>query len=78
MPRYERGPAFHRSLRVIPFRPRMSIAASAPVIASNPVARTMESSSYTFSVVRMPVSVNSMIGVARRSTRWALSLLNVE
>src|SRR5580704_3216741 len=43
-PRYVRGPAAHFCLRGRPARPRMSMRERAPVMASNPVAKTMLSS----------------------------------
>jgi hypothetical protein len=45
IPRYVRGPCAHRSRRATPSRPRTSIAFSAPVIASKPVAKTIASTS---------------------------------
>ncbi len=44
-PRYVRGPAAHREESDTPFPSRMSMAVSAPVIASKPVANTMASNS---------------------------------
>jgi hypothetical protein len=40
----------------------MSMRLKVPVIASNPVAKTMMSSSYSPSSVRIPVGVISSIG----------------
>ena len=53
----------------------MSIAVSAPVIASKPVAYTIASNSYSRSVVRMPRSVISTMGVRRRLTSGTFSRL---
>ena len=46
-----------------------------PVIASNPVAKTMMSSSYSASAVRMPAGVISSIGAERMSTSSTLARL---
>ena len=66
-----------RSARLTPPRPRMSMRSSAPVIASNPVASTIASKSYSAFAVRMPVGVISAIGALRISTKVTLSRLNV-
>src|SRR3954468_1715048 len=63
IPRYVRGPADHVSLSDNPSQPRMSTLVNAPVIASNPVAYTMASNSYSCSELRMPFSVTSTSGV---------------
>jgi hypothetical protein len=76
-PRYVRGPAAHFSASVTPPRPRRSISRSAPVIASKPMAKTMTSSSYSASAVRMPRGVTSWIGAVRTSTSSTLSRLYV-
>ncbi len=55
----------------------MSIASSAPVIASKPVANTMASTAYSVSRVRTPLGVIAAIGVRRTSIRVTLSRLNV-
>jgi len=55
----------------------MSMRDSEPVIASNPVANTMASSSYCAEEVRSPVGMISSIGAALTSTRVTLSRLNV-
>ena len=49
-----RGPSAHFSRSDRPSTPRMSMASSAPVMASKPVAKTMLSSSYSASAVRRP------------------------
>ena len=77
MPRYVRGPAAHVAFSVRPARPRMSMFSSAPVMASNPVAKTRLSTSYPASRVRTPCGVIASIGVFLRSTRVTLSRLNV-
>ena len=46
-----------------------------PVIASKPVAYTMMSTSWSRSVVRIPVGVMRSIGVSPMSTRWTSSRL---
>ena len=61
----------------MPSRPEMPILNSVPVIASNPVAYTMASTSYSASAVRTPVGVISSIGGVRTSTSVTLSRLNV-
>ena len=50
---------------------------SGPVIASNPVANTSESNSYSAIVVRSPVGVIASIGATLMSTRLMLSRLNI-
>ena len=67
-PSWVRGPLDHFSLSGRPSRPRTSMSSSAPVIASNPVANTITSSSYSPSVVSMPRGVSRTIGASRTST----------
>ncbi len=49
----------------------------APVIASKPVANTMQSSSYAWSFVLSPCGVISSIGDLLTSTRVTFGRLNV-
>ena len=76
-PRYVRGPAAHFSRSVLPVLPRMSMLSKAPVMASNPVANTRLSSSYSASRVWRPWGVIASMGARRRSTRVTLSRLKV-
>ena len=55
----------------------MSILARAPVIASNPVANTRQSNSYSRSPARSPRGVISSIGASLTSTSSTLSRLKV-
>ena len=55
----------------------MSNATSDPVMASNPVAKTMLSNSNSRSDVRTPRSVTSISGVLRRSINSTLGRLYV-
>jgi hypothetical protein len=73
----ELNPARHACFSESPFRPRMSICSSGPLIASKPVAKTMTSSSCSASLVLTPLGVMPVIGVARRSTSETFSRLNV-
>jgi hypothetical protein len=58
MPSSVRAPSAHASRRSRPSRPRMSMRSSAPVMASNPVAKMMTSSAKSPCPVRMPVAVD--------------------
>jgi hypothetical protein len=53
----------------------MSILAKAPVMASNPVANTMTSRSWSPAAVRMPVGVIASMGAERMSTSVTSSRL---
>ena len=46
-PRYVRGPVRPVLAQAPSLRPRMSMSSSAPVMASNPIAKTMQSTSYS-------------------------------
>ena len=46
-----------------------------PVIASKPIAKTITSSSYSASAVRIPRGVIPSIGERRMSTRWTFPRL---
>jgi hypothetical protein len=55
----------------------MSMARNGPVSASKPVAKTMMSSSCSFSDVLIPRAVTRSTGVSLRSTSRTLSRLKV-
>ena len=76
-PRYVRGPSAHFRASVRPALPRMSMFMRAPVMASKPVANTMQSSSYSASLVLRPPRVISSIGDLPTSTRVTFGRLNV-
>ena len=65
------------SANEIPSRPVMFIRSIGPVMASKPVAKTMMSSGYSASLVRMPDGVIRSIGAAFTSTSVTLSRLKV-
>ena len=69
-PKYILGPSSHLLFRVWLFVPMISIFFSAPVIASNPVANTIASTSYSYSPTLMPFSVIESIFVSLTSIRF--------
>ncbi len=71
------GPAAHASRNAMPSRPRTSMRSSDPVIASNPVANTIASTSYAASPTCTACSVIASIGVLLTSTRCTCGWLNV-
>ncbi len=72
-----RGPVSHAIANDIPSRPVIPIRSIGPVMASNPVAKTMMSTGYSVSMVRMPDGVIRSMGAALTSTSVTLSRLKV-
>ena len=71
-PRYVCGPSCHFSESKLPPLPTIFIFASAPVIASKPVAKTMASNSYSLAPCRIPFGVIRSIGLLETSTNCTL------
>ena len=63
--------------KALPSRPWISSRFSVPVTASNPVANTIMSTSYSPALVLKPVGVRATSCSSRRSTNETLSRLNV-
>ena len=74
-----RGPFPHFSLSCCPFRPKMSYPARRvyPVPTSNPVANTMQSTSYSTPPATTPFSVMRSTPLPSVSTRVTLGKLKV-
>src|SRR5699024_11895577 len=71
------SPSCHFDLRGTLFLPRISILNNGPVIPSNPVAKTMISSSTSSAEVLMPFGVICSMGFFFTSIKDTLSRLNL-
>ena len=77
IPKYVLGPSDHLDFKLISSSFKISIAFTAPVIASKPVANTKSSKEYSILLVNNPFSVIFSIGSLEISIRETLFLLYV-